>query len=317
MATITETLENTPAETIRGIVIMASGAAFIPLLDAFGKILVTTYEVPPGEVSLIRLILQAVMILPLLLLRHGIKGLATRHPRTNFLRGALLGIGGIAFFGALKFMPLADAVAVFLVEPMIVTLLSALLLKESVGWRRILAVLAGFVGALIIIRPSYAVFGLASLLPLAAAIAVGLYLILSRRVSRGTTPMGMLFYAGLGGAAVVALLIAVGEALAIPDLSFRWPREAAVWGIFLVMGAVGTAGHLCFIEAYRLAPASLLAPFGYIEIVSAIILGYLFFSELPDAPKFLGIAIIVGSGLFIYLRERRLAVGVERVPAEH
>ncbi|MEX6507668.1 DMT family transporter [Jiella sp. M17.18] len=317
MSTIIDRLENTPAEALRGIVIMATASAFIPLLDAFGKILVTTYQLPPSEVSLVRLTLQAAMILPIILLRQGWNGLKTRNLKVNLLRGALLGVGGIAFFGGLKFMPLADATAVFLIEPMVVTLLSALFLKETVGWRRILAVLVGFAGALIIIRPSYAAFGLASLLPVAAATAVAFYLILSRRVSRGTGALAMLFYAGLGGAALLALLHLAGFALTIPDLDLVWPREPAAFALFLVMGLIGTLGHLMFIEAYRLAPASLVAPFSYIEIVSAIFLGYVLFADLPDVPKFLGIAIIVGSGLFIYLRERRLSLAAQRAPAEH
>ncbi|TFF27649.1 DMT family transporter [Jiella endophytica] len=316
MAETTHTYDNTPGETLKGMAIMIFAAAFIPLLDVFGKMLVTTHELSPGEVGMVRLFVQALVTLPIVFLVDGRDGLKTTRPGLNILRGLLLALGSISFFAALRFMPLADSTAVFLVEPLIVTLFSALFLKETIGWRRIAAVAVGFVGALIIIRPSYAVFGLASLLPLMAAVAVALYLILSRIVSRGTSSLAMMVHAGFVGGIALAAAMAVGHGQGIAELSFAWPHTATAWALLALAGVVGTAGHLLFILAYRLTPASILAPFGYVEIVSAIGFGYVFFGDLPDFAKWIGMAIIVGSGLFVFLRERQTK-GASRVPPPH
>ncbi|HEX2019134.1 MAG TPA: DMT family transporter [Aurantimonas sp.] len=317
MTSLARTLDNTPTEVLRGIAIMIAAATFIPLLDAFGKILVTTYGVSAGEVALVRLVLQAGLILPVLLLTAGPSGLSTSHLGLNLLRGALVAFAGVAFFAALEFMPLADASAVFLIQPMIVTLLSGLLLKETIGWRRIVAAAVGFLGALVIVRPSYAVFGLPSLFPVVAAVCAALYMIVTRKVSKGARPLTMLFYSGLGGSAVLFVLMLMAYPLDMPALRFSWPGSAEVWQLLLLTGLVGAVGHLLFILAYRLAPASVLAPFGYVEIISAVLLGYLIFAEIPDGPKWLGMAIIVGSGLFIYARERRLARTLPPAPPVH
>ena len=315
--TLSRTLENTPAEVLRGIAIMIAAAAFIPLLDACGKILVTTYRVSAGEVALVRLVLQAGLILPVLLLIGGRSSLKTSHLWLNLLRGALLAFAGVAFFAALEFMPLADASAVFLIQPMIVTLLSGLLLKETIGWRRIAAAAVGFLGALVIVRPSYAVFGVPSLFPVVAAVCAALYMIVTRKVSKGARPLTMLFYSGLGGSVVLSALMILAYPFDIPALRFTWPASQEVWQLLLLTGVIGALGHLLFILAYRLAPASVLAPFGYVEIVSAVLLGYLIFAEIPDGMKWFGMAIIVGSGLFIYARERRLARTVAPPPRVH
>ncbi|MBP0615332.1 DMT family transporter [Jiella mangrovi] len=320
MTDTSQSYTNTPSETLRGMAIMILAAAFIPILDVFGKKLVTVHQLSPGEVGMFRLGIQAGLTLPIVLVANGWAGLATTRPFLNVLRGLLLALGTLSFFAALRFMPLADATAVFLVEPLMVTLLSAVFLKETIGWRRVAAVAIGFVGAMIIIQPSYAIFGPASLLPLMAAFAVALYLILSRKVSRGTSPLAMMVYGGLVGALALALAIALGQGSGIEELRFSWPPTATAWMLLFLAGLVGTVGHLMFIYAYRLAPASVLAPFGYVEIVSAIGLGYLVFGDLPNLAKWLGMAIIVASGLFVFLRERKAkmaVVEIRRVPPPH
>ena len=317
MTVLSTKLENTPAETVRGMAVFLVASAIIPVLDAMGKLLVTTHGLPPGEVAMIRLALQFAMILPFLVAKEGWRALRIRHPLLNLLRGALLGLGGIAFFGALRFMPLADATAIFFVEPMIITLLSAVVLKETVGWRRIAAVLVGFVGALIVIRPNFAAFGFAALLPMVAAVSIAIYLILGRRLSRTASPLAMMAYAGAGGTVTLAVASVIAAPFAVPDLAIVMPRGLVVWSLLAGAGLVGTVGHLMFLDAYRLAPAAVLAPFGYVEIVSAVFLGFLLFDDFPDGPKWIGIAIIVGSGIFIYWRERRLSLRIAKAPIVH
>ena len=310
-------LENTPAETIRGIAVFVGASAMMPLFDALAKLVVMSYDVSPGEMALIRLTFQTFTVLPVLLWIEGPAALRVRHPFLQFLRGALLGVGAAAYFAALRFMPLADATAIFFVEPMIVTLLSALILGETIGWRRIAAVLVGFLGALIVIQPNFAAFGVAAALPVLTAACIALYLILSRRLSRTASPLAMLFYAGVGGMAVIACAVLAGDRLAIDDLRFGWPDGSVAWLLILGACCLGTVGHLMFIEAYRLAPASVLAPFGYMEIVSAVFLGFVMFGAFPGGEKWLGIAIIVGSGVFIYWRERVLSIRETKPPAVH
>ncbi|WP_034492085.1 DMT family transporter [Afifella pfennigii] len=314
MTSLTTSLENTQAETVRGIAVVAAGSAFIPLLDAFVKLLVTEHGMSAGEVALARFLLQMSLTLPLLLAIDGLIALRTQHIFLNLVRGACLGLGALAFFSSLRFLPLADATAIFLIQPMVVTLLSSLLLKETIGWRRVVAVLVGFAGALIIIRPSYAVFGLAALLPTLAAFLTALYVILTRRVSRGSTSLAMQFHAGLGGTLVLSAAMVIGDAVGAKELTFTWPQNGTAWALIAAVGIVGTLGHVLIVKAFRLAPASVLAPFTYIEVVSAVFLGFVIFGDLPDAPKWLGIAIVVGSGLFIYWREQRLARVSEKPP---
>jgi drug/metabolite transporter (DMT)-like permease len=173
-----------------------------------------------------------------------------------------------------------------------------------VGWRRRLAVAAGFVGALIVIRPSYGVFGPIALLPLAAASLFAVYLLLNRRLARFDTPLTMQFSAGVAGTLTMTLLLPLGAALGEENLTPS-AGDAWAWTLMASIGLLATFGHLMVVQAFRAAPASLLAPFQYLEIVSATILGYALFGDFPDPWKWLGIAIIVASGVYVFWRESR------------
>ncbi|BDA84762.1 permease [Aureimonas sp. SA4125] len=287
--------------------LMILGALLVPGLDAAAKMLGERHAMPAGEIALLRFVLQSLMVFPFLIGREGWQSLRIQNVGLNLFRGVALGVASFLFFLALKNMPLADATAIFFVEPMIVTLLSAVLLKETVGWRRLTAVFVGFLGAVIVIRPNFVALGLVATLPLMTAALVALYLVLSRHLSGRTSPLAMHFYAGIGGSVSMLVICLVGTQAGIAELGLEVPRGAAVWGLLLTTGLFATVAHLLFIQAYRLAPASLLAPFGYFEIVSATILGFLLFGDMPDAGKGIGIAIIVASGVYIAWRENRLA----------
>ncbi|MBZ8134575.1 DMT family transporter [Afifella sp. IM 167] len=321
-STFQNRIENTPTETLQGIGIVVAACAVIPGLDAIGKILVTEHGLSVGEVSLYRFVLQVALTLPLGFAFEGAMVLRSPHTGLNLLRGVCLGVTGLCLLGGLRFMPLGDTIAIFLINPMILTLFSALFLKEQVGWRRVAAVMVGFAGALVIIRPSYAVFGPAALLPAFAAAFIAIYLILSRQASRGATPMAMQFWAGLGASIVILGAMGLGHPLSVAELSFHIPESAVAIALILTTGVFGTAAHLLFVAAYKRAPASVLAPFGYVEIVSAVLLGFILFGELPDAPKWFGMAVIVGSGIYIFWREQRTArvtprTDVPKPPAMH
>ena len=222
------------------------------------------------------------------------------------LRGVLMGIATVAFITALSYMPVADAIAIFFVEPLILTLLSAWVLREQVGWRRIAACLVGFAGALIVVRPSFEELGWVAALPLVTACTFAVYLLLTRKLAQGEDPIAMQAWAGLFGMLFLAVVLVAGEGSGSAVFDPIWP-DARGWALMLGVGVMATISHVFLVFAFRFAPASTLAPLQYLEIVAATTFGYLVFGDFPDALKWLGIAIIVGSGLFVFWRERRVS----------
>ncbi|RCS24574.1 DMT family transporter [Phyllobacterium salinisoli] len=289
---------------VRGMIVMVTAMMFLPLLDAIGKWLATVDSLPPATISFSRFFVQSLLTLVIILGMSGIKGLSTHNLTGNLIRGALMGLGSLCFFAAVKYMPLADAIAIFFVEPLLLTLLSAFILKEDVGWRRLTAVVVGFIGTLIVIQPSWELFGWVSLLPLGTAACFAVYLIMNRKYGVADSPMVMQFYAGVGGTAFSALVLMAGEILGHTDMRFGLPTIGLSWGLLLAMGAIATVGHLLVVQAFRLAPASVLAPFQYFEIVMAVLIGLIVFNEFPTPSKWLGIFIIAGSGIYVFMRER-------------
>lgn len=287
----------------RGLMLMIAGSVLIPGLDAAAKLLTERHGLSAGEIGLLRFLLQTMMVLPLLIASEGLAGLRIRRPGLNLLRGVLLGCATFMFFLALKYMPLADATAIFFLEPMIVTLLSAVFLKESVGLRRIVAVTIGFVGALIVIRPNFLTLGVVAVLPALTAAFIAVYAVMSRRLSREASPLAMHLYGGIGGLLTLCVATFVGGIAEVPELALTMPTGVEAFALIGAIGVFGTVCHLMFIQAYKLTPASLLAPFGYVEIVSAVLLGYALFGDFPDPTKWLGISIIVASGIYIAWRE--------------
>ena len=239
---------------------------------------------------------------------HGFRALLPSKLAANLLRGAIMSIAVMIFFTTLKFMPIADALAIFFLEPFILTILSVIVLKETVGWKRGIAVIAGFAGAMLIVQPSYAVFGPVSLMPMITATLFAIYLLLTRSIGGDDNPLTMQFVAGIGGVLMIGVVLGASsligwDAIAVPEV----PEFGIRWVLIFGIGVLATIGHLLVVMAFRLVSASILAPFQYLEIVTATILGYWLFGDFPDALKWLGIAIIVGSGIYLFLRERRLA----------
>ena len=276
----------------------------LPGLDAIAKGLAG--EVSAGQIAWTRLVLQGLFLLPFMI-RGG--GFQITHVWKHAARGFLIAIATLLFFSAVMVMPLADAISIFFIGPLLLTLLSAFFLGEHIGMRRITAVLAGFAGALLIIRPSYGAFGWVSLLPVCTAFCFALYMTLTRAMARdghAGSPVAMQFYSGVFGAIGMSVALIFGFAFNIEPLSVVAP-SAFAWGMLLSLGVVATIGHLLIVFAARRIDGSLIAPFQYLEIVSATTLGYFFFDDFPEPMTWLGVAIIVSSGLYIYFRERQLA----------
>ena len=282
--------------TMAGIGLVLLAILLFTVMDTIGKGLTARYPVP--QVVWARYFFQFALML-LLIPRVGIVDLVrTARPGTNLVRGLLLAASTICMIGAISFVPLADAYTITFTAPLLVTVFSIPLLGERVGWRRWSAVLAGFAGVLIVIRPGFGMTHWALALPLITALGFALYQILTRKVSGapGESSLAMLFYVACVGTAIMTALV-----------PFFWRTVAAMdWAAMTAMGALGGVGHLILIRALTITPASLLAPFIYTQIVWALLLGYLVFGDVPNRWMLAGCGVIVASGLFVFYREAML-----------
>ena len=282
------------------LVLVALAALYLPSIDAIAKLL--SDAVPAGQVAWIRFLVQFCLLLPFSL--YAWRRFRVRSPLIHILRGVLLSTTTVLIFAAVKWMPIADTIAIFFLEPLFVTLLSAAVLGERIGWRRPLAAIAGFAGALLVIRPSFGLFGSVALLPLCAAFSFACYIVLTRyQARRGESPVTMQLVAGLSGLACMSAAIVAGLVIDIPVFALVRPT-AEEWGLLILSGIIATAGHLMITMACRHLEAATVAPIQYLEIVGATAFGYWLFADFPDAVTWVGILIIVGAGLYTFHRER-------------
>ena len=290
----TASVENPDDRPLTGILMMVGAMFLVPVMDGIAKHLSADY----GTLQVVwaRYFFHFVFLLPFVLWRYGRAAFAPSRPVMQVLRGGLLLASTALFFAAIARMPLADAISLVFVYPMVVTLLSALILREAVGPRRWTAVIVGFLGALIVIRPGLGVIGGGGLLALAAGSGYALYILATRKLAGSAPPLVTL--------AFTALLGCVVTSLAVP---FAWiTPDATDLAWMAAMGLIAAAGHFLIIRSFEYASASLLAPYGYSEIIMATIIGFFVFGDFPDAWSWLGIAVIVASGLYISVRERAL-----------
>jgi drug/metabolite transporter (DMT)-like permease len=190
---------------------------------------------------------------------------------------------------------LADTVALAFMYPLIVTALAPFVLGESVGWRRYAAVVLGFLGAMVIIRPGFEVFQPASIFGLGIGFAFALYILLTRKLRGRTPPLVTLGWVAAIGVVTTSLLV---------PFVFE-PMAWADWLGLALIGLLGAMAHQCIIRGFEMAPASVLSPLGYAEILMAVLIGYLWFGDFPDGFTWAGILIIAGAGLYVGWRERR------------
>jgi drug/metabolite transporter (DMT)-like permease len=292
----------------RAMLLLSSAMVLIPVMDAIAKEL-SNQGMAPASVAFGRFAAQTLVILIVFGMWRAVGTPPSMLPGRlwpNLLRGALHGSATMMFFVALKYMPLADTIAIFFIEPMILLLLSSIFLKEVVGWPRRIASVVAFGGAILVIQPSYALFGAVSLLPLGAAVLFAFYLLVTRWVSIDEHPLTMQLYSGIGAMFAIGPIVVVGESLGSVDYSITMPESSGLLLAIGVMGAVSSAGHVMVAKAFSLAPASVLAPFSYLEIVTATLLGFVVFGDFPGPMQWLGTGIIVSMGFLIFIRERQL-----------
>lgn len=274
-------------------------------MDTIAKTL--TVDLPPGQVVWGRYVFH-VLFLGLFLNRRLINAMKTDRLGLQLTRSAFLLITTMFFFSGLKYIGLATMSAIMFITPLVVTLLSVPVLGEPVGWRRIVSVIVGFIGALIIIRPGSEALGLAVLLPLAAAFFNSAYQLATRVLAHTDAAMTTLVYSAV-----------VGGVLSNFVLLFGWVQPDAVqWVKLMAVGLIGCLSHFALIKAFSLANAAVVSPFAYSSLIWATLFGVTVFGELPDIWTVTGAIVIVGSGLYIAYRERvrKLAADPETTPRQ-
>lgn len=273
---------------------MLTAMAILPFIDVLAKVL-GQQGMPILIVVWARAVFGALMTLPFAIRAEGLRAFRPRRPLHHLSRAVLLFCATFLFFQALKHLPIADALAIFFVNPLVIVVLSALVLRERVGPRRWAAVAVGFVGTLIIIRPGLVEVNPGTFYALGSGVALGSYLVMTRHIAGAANAMVLTFQTSTIGAALMTL--------ALP-LLWQMP-DPAQWLMLVGLGVVATLGHVLITMAYEHGEASLLAPLAFTEIIMATVFGWWFFNDLPDRWTVLGVAILIGSAIYISIRERR------------
>lgn len=291
-------IDGQPGAARAGILLILSASVFFAFLDTGAKYLSETYLIL--QIVWARYFFQMVLP-PFMVGRRQLLHVArTNNLGLQALRSLLLLGATVAFFTAIRFIPLADATAISFVAPLLLTAFSIPLLGEKVGVRRWAAVVVGFCGALIVIRPGLVVMHWAATMPLLSAACFSLYQITTRKLAAIDSPITTFFYTGAIGAVVTTLVV---------PFVWRWPTLNG-WVLMVCLGVLGGLGHYCLIQAFRRTLASTLAPFNFVSIVWMGVLGYVVFDDLPDIPTIVGTSVIIASGIYVFHREN-VAVRIE------
>ena len=298
------------SQALTGILLAIGGTVIFSVNDVAIKFLSGGYAL--HQVILIRAVVAMAVILAFIgLSGTGYRQLVTRRPRTHLLRVAIVMVSNVTYFLGLAAMDLADAVAVAFVSPIVITLLSVVFLRETVGPRRWMAVILGMVGVIIMLRPGGGVIQPAALLVLASAVLYAAGNLLSRQMGGTESAMALGFYVQTGFIIVSAMMgLWVGDGHLAVDgtiwtFLFRpwvWP-PLQDWPIFLATGFAVGIGGMMVTQAYRTAEAGLVAPFEYVGMPVAVLWGIAIFGTFPDLTAWVGIALICGSGLYTLWRE--------------
>ena len=288
---------------VLGILLMLCFCLMAPVADATAKLLGPAVDLV--LLVTIRMAAQVLICGPVAWAMRSAMPKGTRMLRLTFIRAMLhvLGIG--TMFLSLRFLPLADAIAIVFVMPFVMLLLGKFILDEEVGRRRIAACAVGFAGTLMVVQPSFAEVGWPALLPLGVAVIFAFFMLVTRQLARETDPVALQFVSGGMAVAVLApALILFGDRL--PGFELAWPA-LSTWGLLALMGVLGTAAHLVMTWALRFAPSATLAPMQYLEIPVAAVVGWLIFDDFPDGLALAGIGVTILAGLYIIFREQSLA----------
>jgi drug/metabolite transporter (DMT)-like permease len=281
------------AHPLLGIGLMLLAMSILPFLDVVAKFL-GQQGVPILQIVWARLFFGTFVTLPFALKLVGPKGLVPNMPVMHTARAVFLISATAFFFWGLKYLSIADTLSIFFVQPLIVTMLSPMVLGEKVGIRRWMAVLIGFMGTLIIIRPGFQELNPGVFLALAAGASLAIYMLLTRKISGSAPAMVTTFYTSLIGAIIMSVAVL-----------FVWqPVTPEQWGLFVLLAFIANGGHYLIVKAYDYGEASLLAPLAYSEMIMAVAAGWYFFGDFPDVWTFVGVGILIACAIYISIRER-------------
>jgi drug/metabolite transporter (DMT)-like permease len=286
--------ESPPSAVLRGIGLFLCTIFIFTCLDTLAKYM--TGDVHVVQIAWGRYLFSSVFLLVLVPRYGAIRPLRSARPWFQIVRAGLLAAVSLMFFSAISYMPLVNVTAIGFLAPLILTALGHFVLRERVGIRRWLAIMVGFIGVLVIIRPGFTEFHWAVVIALAMAASNALYQLATRMLAGVDSAQTTIFFTNLVGT--------VGFSLMIP---FFWtPPGLWGWVGLAVLGFMGGLGHYLLIQAFAFAPVSMLAPFAYTAIVWVTISGYLVFNQLPDMWTVIGAAIIIASGIYVFYREAYL-----------
>ena len=263
----------------------------LPIMDGFAKYL--SSDLPVLQITWARYFFTVAFTLPIMFFFFRKNLVWTDKPKLQLIRGLILLTANVCFFYSISIISLAKALTLAFIAPLIVTAFSPIFLGEKVGFRSWSAVIIGFIGSMVVIRPGFVEINLASLAALGTGVMYGFYLIITRKLSSSDNPLLTLLLTGVVGAIIISFV-----------MPFVWIKPTLnQWSMMAAIGIFACVGHLFIILSLKYADASKLAPFSYFEIVTNIIIGYYFFSDFPDKWTFLGLFIIILSGIYISRRE--------------
>lgn len=290
-----------PAHILPGLLLMVAFCVTAPLLDASSKL--ATDKIPVGQIVTARFGFQLLCMLPVILAMRLDWRAGRRDLGLLLFRACCLILSTYCFVAAVQFMPIADAIAIVFVMPFMLMFLGRFLFGNPVGPRRIAASVVGFCGALFVIQPSLSSYGLVALFPLGCALAFSFYEMATQAMSNRVHPVTMQLHTSIAGAAICLPLMWVFNGSGVAELDPVMP-DRLNWLWLFGVGFWAAVSHLCMTIALKYAPAATLAPLHYLELPMAVLLGYLIFHDFPNALTWVGIVIIVGSGLYVIHRER-------------
>ena len=265
--------------------------AILPFMDTIAKYL--SAELSFFQITWARYFFTVFFTLPFMFFFFRKNLTMSSQPRLQFFRGLTLFCANVLFFYSISIISMAKALTLAFVAPLVTTALSPIFLGEKVGFRRWSAVIVGFIGSLIVIRPGFIEFNLASLAALGTGLFYGIYLVITRKLHASDSPLLTLLLTGVVGVVIGSFIVPI--VWVNPTLN--------QWSLLALMGVFACLGHLFLILSLKYADASKLAPLGYFEIVTNVILGYYFFGDFPHYWTWTGLAIIVFSGIYIASRE--------------
>ena len=279
---------------MKAIILSASAWMILPVMDAFAKFLSSSLDVL--QITWGRFFFTAVFTFLLMLIFYRKYLIWTNKPLLQIIRGLFLVFSTYLFFYSISLISLPKALTLAFVAPLFVTALSPFFLKEKVGIRRWTAVFIGFIGTLIVIRPGFLEYNLATFAALGTGFSYGFYLIITRKLSTSDNPLLTLLFTGVVGVIILSFFM--------PSVWINpTPNQ---WYLMAIIGLIASVAHFFIILSLKYADASKLAPLGYTEIITNVIISYYFFNELPDNWTYLGLFIIVLSGIYVSRREYNL-----------